>query len=363
VNPTDRWRAGWDIGVGDYFVDRTALLDPLAMPVCARQVAGLPYLVTENTWVPPMSHRAEGPFLVATYGSIAGLDGWVWFSLGTPGWDATIGKWQIADPSLFGAFPAAAFAFRQGLIGTAPPAVVERRPVADLWTLRSAALPEEAGFDPNRDATAPVSARDGSIDPLAFLVGPVLVDFTAASASVTTADLARHIDRPRGVVRAANGQAELAWARGLCRLDAPAAQGAAGLLGAAGAITTADATFTVRNAGGSVMAVAIDGQPLSKSKRVLLQIGVRSRPNGWKESPAEYEHEGRKYQGLRIDALGHAPWNVERIDAVIDLRNRQLTTATVLEPTLEPRGPLAIERQGDRVRLVWPADALYVVLE
>ena len=67
---------------GDRFTDDSALLAPHRLPFNLRQTRGRPIMVTESAWVPPISHGAEGPFLVAAYTSLTGVAGFHWFTNG-----------------------------------------------------------------------------------------------------------------------------------------------------------------------------------------------------------------------------------------------------------------------------------------
>lgn len=90
VNPKEDNKAGYTIEPGDLFTDESKLFDWQSMVLCARQVAGKAYIVPESTWVPPGSFASEGPFLVAAYSSLTGLDAYYWFALGQVGFDRSL---------------------------------------------------------------------------------------------------------------------------------------------------------------------------------------------------------------------------------------------------------------------------------
>jgi len=64
---------GWAIANGDRFTDDSVLLRPRELPVALKQVDGFPMVVSESSWVPPLSYQSEGPFLVAAYQSLREL--------------------------------------------------------------------------------------------------------------------------------------------------------------------------------------------------------------------------------------------------------------------------------------------------
>jgi hypothetical protein len=41
-------------------------------------------MVTESSWVPPLGYQSEGPFLMAVYQSLTGMDNYYWFSADDP---------------------------------------------------------------------------------------------------------------------------------------------------------------------------------------------------------------------------------------------------------------------------------------
>ncbi len=52
-----------------------------------RMEKGHPFILTETAWKNPNRYQSEGPFLVAAYQCLNGLDGVIWFSCQTPGYE------------------------------------------------------------------------------------------------------------------------------------------------------------------------------------------------------------------------------------------------------------------------------------
>jgi hypothetical protein len=183
-------------------------------------------------------------------------------------------------------------------------------------------------------------------------------------AKTVVSDLARYIDRAKKTVRSDTGEIELDYGRGVCVLDAAGAQGACGFLAKAGKIKTRDLTLACRNEYASLLAVSMDGAPLGKSTRVLVQLGTRENPTGWQERDADYKSGDGKttYHGKKILAVGHAPWQVERFDGSLDLRSAALRHAFVLDANGVKGRELSLARSKDGVTLALPPDALYVGL-
>ncbi|WP_442507571.1 hypothetical protein SH528x_006500 [Novipirellula sp. SH528] len=358
TNPTDNHRAGYLISRGDLFDGTSALLQPWAFPLALRQVSGHPMIVSESAWVPPLRYQTEGPFLVAAYGAMSGVDIFYWFATDQIGFGPPMEKWQLSTPAQIGMFPAAAMMFRQGYIQEGKPALVESRNLSDVFNRKPPLLPEEAGFDPNRDtqlrSTNAEDARQGTITSLAYLAGPVEVAFDNGETQL--ADISSLIDTNKQTVRSITG--ELAWnyGDGYCTLNAAKAQGATGNLAAAGTIKLDTLTLRCDNDYATVFAVSMDGVNLSESKQVLLQIGTVARPHGWKTEPAQ----GGKSQ--RIVDLGSSPWNIENTSAEVVVSNSVLSQATSLDANGIATANLLIQKNADGLSLKLPPNALYILL-
>ena len=384
-------RKGWAIVDGDLYTNESALKDPAKLQVAVKQPEGHPYIFPECLWVPPMWYQAEGPWLTAAYSSLNGADVAYWFANGEPQWRQpgsangflpSVGKWMLATPGHLAMFPAASIIFRNGYLDEGEPAVIEYRPPAEeLWKRQAPLISFEGAYDPNRDNVAqPGQAAgqgvegdaDRSRTPIpreAFLVGPVKAVFETGEDEII--DLTQYVDGD--VVTSNTGQ--LRWDKGVgyATMNAPKAQGAAGFLADAGMIELGDVTIEyappVEHADdelapstgyAAVSVVPLDDEALAQSGRVLVQVGTVARPTGWEVEEAE--HEGRP--AYRVKAFGKAPWRVEKPGGLtVSLANAGLSKATVLDPNGKPVGEAAVERDGGRLVLKFPDDAMYVVLE
>ena len=56
------------------------MLNPRELPTNLKQVVGHPMIITESSWVNPLAFQSEGPFLVAVYQSLTGVDAFYWFT-------------------------------------------------------------------------------------------------------------------------------------------------------------------------------------------------------------------------------------------------------------------------------------------
>jgi hypothetical protein len=109
----------------------------------------------------------------------------------------------------------------------------------------------------------------------------------------------------------------------------------------------------------TVLIVAMDDKPLSDSDKILVQVGTRERPAGWKTKPAQVAGQ----PGEEIVSFGHAPWMIERADITITVNNPNLSQAHVLDPNGMPVKELQLQDAGGGKSFEFPPDALYVVLQ
>jgi hypothetical protein len=367
---------GWRIDAGDSFEDASVLHHPRELPLNLKQVVGHPMMVTESHWVPPLGYQAEGPFLVAAYQSLTGVDLFYWFATGESEWSkedraawdaASRAKWSIASPMVLGQFPAAALLFRKGYLKEGQPVVEEHRSLGQIWERVPPLIAEDPGYDPNRDQgdSARQSGTGGAVDPLAFLVGPVKVRFDSGPGQTKVSRMSPFIDAEAKVIRANTGQIRWDQAHGVCTIDAPAAQGATGFLHSVGRLDLSTVTILADNPYASVLIVSMDGAPLAQSRRVLVQVGTHARPTGWVEQAATFTSDDGKqtYQGKRVVDTGRMPWAIEDTRVTLTVKNPRLRNARALDPNGEPRGNLTVIASAAAVTLNLPRDALYALLE
>lgn len=367
---------GWAIVAGDRFREEGLLRRPLDLPVALRQPAGHPYIIPETLWVPPMWQQSEGPVLMAAYQALTGIDISYWFAANEVQWRApqsangylpSIGKWFTGTPQQMGAFPAAALIFRLGLIDQADPVIVEHRPLSELWARTGPLAATRQGYDPNRDSlldrmrslVGADQTAGARASPYSFLAGPVQVVFDSDAPDMIHPELDVLIDPGQRTVTSLTRQLAWDWGAGVVTLNAPKVQGVVGALSARTSFELADITLQSDAAYASVVAVPLDGQPLARASRVLVQIGSIARPSGWQDRPVMLEDGPAR----EVVEFGGAPWRVDRVAADLSIRNPGLSRATVLDANgMAVRTVPATQSDGALI-LRLPTDALYVVLE
>ncbi len=367
---------GWRINPGDTFEDASVLLQPRELPLNLRQPSGHPMIVSESHWVPPLGYQSEGPFLVATYQSLTGVDVFYWFATGETEWSnqdrapwdsASRAKWAIGNPMVLGQFPAAALLFRKHYLKEGDCVVEEFRSFDEIWKRTPPLMAEDPGYDPNRDSgnTARRSAAGRGVDPLAFLVGPVKVDFKAKPAKAKVGDPGKFIDHKAKTIGSNTAQVRFDYGRGVCTIDSPCAAGVTGFLKKRGVVQMGSVTIDSQNEYATVLVVSLDGQPLSRSRKVLVQVGTRARPTGWVEREATFKSDDGKqtFQGKQVVSTGAMPWAVLETRIKLSVKNPGLRRATPLDSNGNARGALEVSPAKGALELELPRDAMYVVLE
>ena len=370
---------GWRIDPTDFFQGESALKNPTALPVALKQVVGHPMIITESTWVAPLGYQSEGPFLMAAYQSLTGVNTFYWFSatdvnyvenpnlnfLNLAG-QHPLQKWSCSIPSLMGAFPANALAYRLGYIRAGTPVVHEERSLENLWQRTAPVIAEGQSFDPNRDkiAFAEGASVKTAVDPLAFLVGPVEVKYGGDPAKTHVADLAPFIDAKRKIVTSNTGEIALNYDIGICTLNTPRSQGVTGFLKqAGGSFALADVTIQSGNEYAAISIVAMDGKPLKQSRKILVQIGTVARPTGWQVREATRDQKGHPLHGLEIVRTGTPPYQIANTDATLTINNPALGKATLLDPAGYAAAPVALTKNAAGVTVKLPPNTMYLIIE
>jgi len=338
--------SGYSVRAGHTYEDRCALLDPASLPIKFHQIAGHPHVISEIAWNKPNRFIADNAIVLSAYAALQGIDGIFLFATGSGLWNSSgDGKWTLNMPGEAGQFPAAALSYRLGLI--APGETVFRQITTreQLWTLENTGLSE--GVNSDFRIAGGVQTDGGAGDPLGFFVGRVERSFEPSVAPVA-ADLSRFINRSAKTIRSTTGELHWDWGHGLLTVDAPASQGATGHLAQAGTIALGDAQITSPLDYGTVWVVALDGQPLKTSARLLVQAFSEERMHGFRA------------EGGRIADVGQAPINVRDLAGTVSLPGR--LTGTVLDEHGYPRSPADVRHEAGRSVLTLPRDSLYTVL-
>ena len=381
-----RWEKtqGWRVDPGHLVTFDSVLRNPHRLPTNLRHLARTPMMITESSWKHPARYQSEGPFLVAAYGSLSGLDAFTWFNAKVPEWHAdprrkvfpvkegergyALDKWSAVVPQIAGAWPANAVIYRRGLVREGAAVVREERRLESLWERLPPPLPEGGSFDPNRDARPPkdegLEVGEGQLSPLAFLAGRV--EWSVGDADeLEVQGLSDALSTP-GRVRSVTGELELDYVRGFARMDTPQAQGATGFWRDAGG-EVALSTVTIRSANeyAAIQAVALDERPLAESRKVLVQFASTARPTGWELQGGTFPHpkEAEEIEGHRIEWTGEPPWRIaSAVQTTLEIANPRLARATLLDPNGYAVRELELAETETKRKLTLPPETMYVLL-
>ena len=371
---------GWRIDPGHRITNESALHNPERIPTCLKQVVGHPMMITESTWVPPLLYQSEGPLLIAAYQSLTGVDAFYWFSMTDATWQTDprfpwakvrgmnpLFKWSSSVPTILGGFPASALMYRGGYLKQGRTVVHEERTLDNLWQRKVPIISEAGTFDPNRNKGdyAPKSTIKQEIDRLAFLVGPVEVKYGGDPAKSLAVNLAPYIDRKRKLVKSVTGQIELDYGTGLCKVDAPKAQGVTGFLKKAGGkLKLTDVTVESSNDYATVTVVPLDDKPIASSQRLLVQVGTTERMTGWADRKLDFKSKDgkRTFHGREIVSVGAPPWRIANAHVTVTVSNPHLARATLLDTAGRAAAEVNVRITGGKLTVKCPETTIWLIL-
>jgi hypothetical protein len=318
--------AAWSIRNGHTYSDRSALRFDAPDPTKPRQFVHpvmdphydqKPSMISETTFCRPSRYRSEAPLYFAAYGALQDSDGIVHFAFDSNRWAVKPGfwmqQWTLMTPAMMGQFPAAALIYRRGLVSTGQSLAEIRLNKADLLQLKGTPLPQDAALDELRLADVPhgtVVKPGQRIDPLIHYAGRVEVSFVNGPGSVKVTDLGPWVNHAKKTVTSSTDELKLDYGAGVLTVNAPRAQGVSGALKLAGGIELKDITVSSALELGHIIAVALDDQPLTTSKRILLQVMSEEQ---------ETDRRTEQVNGAvkRIVNLGTDPWQVRELNGTV----------------------------------------------
>ena len=358
---------GWQVLLNSYYSNDSIIKNPVALPMNFKHPVGHPVMVPETSWVHPDMYQSEGPLMMAAQSDLTGFNIGSWFVTEAAEWNnSAITKWSDSTPMLLGQFPANALIYREGLVAAGQPAVVENRPLSDVFDRKAPLIYDETGYDdPNHHAGVTLNGgnANAAVDQLAYLVGPVMVNFGGDPAKNQVLDMSKYIDHTTGIVHSDTGQITTDMIKGIYRVDAPKAQAVSGFLKAAGPQKLTDVTFDCTNDYATVEVVPMDQSPVKTSRQLLVQVGTVSRPTGWMSEPATLFLNNKPFECRRLGTPGTMPWQVEKASVTLSIDNPGLTTATLLDlDGLPTATPIELTRAKGAVKVTLPPNAMYLVL-
>jgi hypothetical protein len=107
----------------------------------------------------------------------------------------------------------------------------------------------------------------------------------------------------------------------------------------------------------------MDEKTISESSKILVQVGTVYQPTGWAETPSDFVVDGKTISGLKITNTGKMPWKCANTQVTIKLKNKGINQATLLDAAGYAKSTIQVEKVGDEIQIVLPANAMYVVLQ
>jgi len=370
---------GWRIDPGHQYVGSSVLFRPEQFPINIKQPHNKPFMITESGWNLPGKFQAEGPFLVAAYMSLTGVDAFFWFQLSSSGIDPSpyfgftnleggqkaMYRWTASIPGQVMMMPANALLYRKGYVAEGSVVATEERKLTSIWERKIPLISEENSFDPNRDSWDNMgSTTQSELPPIAYLAGPIQVKYnTPADSKNIASNLSTLVNLRDKVVTSNTGQLKWDYKNGLCTMNAPAAQGVAGFLKKASPTTQlTDVKIVSDNEYAVVNVVSMDEKPLKTSERVLVQVGTTYRPFLWSEVAERFKIGNIDVDGFRVRNTGRMPWQAANTGVTLTLNNAAIRSASLLDLNGVLASEILVERTGNQATIRLPKNAMYVVL-
>lgn len=371
--------SGWRIDPGHKYVGKSCLKQPEQLPINIKQIYNKPSMVTESGWNLPNKYQAEGPFLIAAYMSLTGVDGFFWFNPSSSGLDPypyhdfitlpngqkPLSRWTNSIPGQVLMMPANALLYRKGYITEGVNLVHEERKLTSLWERKIPVITEDNSFDPNRDNWSNTgNPTQTELPPISYLAGPVTVKYNAAADNKTiAANFNSLVNLTSKTVTSNTGQLKWNYASGVCTMDAPSAQGVAGFLKTASPTTQlTDVKIVSANEYAAINVVAMDDKPLKNSEKILIQTGTTYRPNKWAEVPSRFQLGSTTVDGFEITNTGGMPWEAVNTSATITIKNNVIRSAFLLDLNGKLSQEIYVKKTATDVTIVLPTNTMYLVL-
>ncbi len=364
---------------GHYLVNESVLPKPFELSTNWKMAEGHPFIATETAWKNPNRYQSEGPFLIAAYQSLNGVDAICWFACVTPGYEEdplkrfwrhgdqfSTHKWNHCYPAMMAGFPANALLFRRGYLQQADPVVREVRDFESIWNREEPRIADNETYGDQRD---PAELQPGwepqgdEINRAAFLIGPVMSSQGGDPAETFVADLSPFIDLKDGVITSATNELVWRYRDEICTMNAPKAQGVTGFLKRnGGRFELQDVVIESENDYATVNVVPLDDQPIASSGKVLIQVVTVNRLTGWETVDATFSlgkgENSKQIEGEQIVKTGRPPFRIANTLVSVTVDNPALEQLTILDINGYPVRTEDVENG----RVTLPKDCIYAVL-
>jgi len=362
-------------------VDIPTQRNPLSV-IARTSVAGKPQAVAEFNFPWPNEYRCEGWLMAAAYACLQDWDIFLYFSHGIEGETVEMFR-SHSDPARWGTFPAAALMFHRGdvsaarneihVVHTAEDAVTPRphtgkakhtcqRFLTFLSKVRTAFVDDAyrgdadavfvSGYsaDAKVEGGAKVLRFDGK--PWETWMYPRFVEAARAAKLPGYENMAsdgRRLDSD-------TGELSLDYGKGLLTVDTPRTKSAIGYLAKEGAIELDGLRVDCRTEFAAIAATSLDGEPIGRSRRVLLTSVARVENTAQGFVPPSPKQRSWGYMTWMLPAQGRPPAIAEPVRATVELRVPGKAEVFALDPTGRRKQLLACSTEAGVVTLD-PSDA------
>ncbi len=273
----------WQASVGARYSDRSALrFDPLPgreserfdLPIRSLIYPGKPVFFSEISWPLPNRFRPEMVPVATTLAALQGVDALCFNVINFPFWQSSLSSERTPafTPAVMGQMPAFAYAFRRNLLPEG--AMVAALDISDASLFALKSMPLHENGDTQMTASL-FSGQAQDIDPAAGVPPSLWINGgieVRLGAKEDRFEMMQSVQPDATVHEAAGGAVKWDHAAGVLRVDAPACKAVCGFLKNAGPMELDGVEFTSGMEFGTICLVALDGQPLAMSKKMLLQV-------------------------------------------------------------------------------------------
>ena len=313
--------ADWSVRVNHKYEDRSVLFHPAELPFKSVAVSNMPQIVSEFAWNAPNRFRTEGVILASLFGSIQNYSGFFFFAVGNNYLnDSEISKWPVGSPATAGLFPASSLIFRKNLIKPIDSGK-EIISLDDLFNLKGSLIS----------------------DYRLFLKGRVKRIF---SSEKSTLSLYSNFNEQ---------EITFNTNKGIILVNSPFVQLCLGFLKDYSFIKLDNIELLSDNEYGSLICVPLDDNPLSSSKKILLQVMTQEKMFGFSSK-----------DGI-ITSIGEAPYNVKEIKMKVTIKNLKGTVKRIVpldeNGYIAKKPPVKFKILKDSVKFSLFKDILYYIIE